>query len=259
MSGEYLRVIRDNNIFRAKVLAPPPPPPDVKPPPPLKEPPWELGGIWEPEPGVFEATIYDTSKKRGQQTLVVREGNRFLEYDGVVVITEVTADYVRYEIRDDKYNRDIERFLPPSAARTAQKLQKNWSGIIKLRRTNNYVVDMVRFEAECKKLAGEEGDWVEALIGTVKAEPYKPSGEAGPLQGYKVLEFGPESPLDELGVELQDVLVGFTAAHKTKKIADEAQGQGHALLKEALEQDAIGLDVRRLGRPVRIHIELKRY
>lgn len=253
MDEEYFRVIRYNNIFMAKVITPPPPPPPVKPPDPLKEPPWKFGGIWEPEPGVFEATIIDTSKKPGQQELVVREGKRFLEYDGVVVITEITADYVRYEIRDDKFNRVIERFLPPEAARTAKKLQKNWSGIIEALRTNNYVVDMVRFEAECKKLAGEGGDWVEALIGTVKAEPYRPSGEAGPLRGYKVLEFGPESPLDELGVELQDVIVGLV----NKPIMDEAQGR--ELLREVLGEDEVRLNVSRLGKPVYIRIELKRY
>jgi len=254
MEHKYFEVIRNNNVFTAKVPKPPPKPKPVKPPPPLKEPPWKLAGIWLPvPPDTYEATIIDSSKKPGRQELVVRTGRRFLEYDGVVLITEVTADYVRYEIQDAKNNRVVERFLPPEAARTAKALQKDWSEIITKLRTNKYVVDMVGLEAEFKMLAGEEGDWIETLIGTVKAEPYMVNEESGKLQGYKVLEFGPKCPLDELGVELQDVIVGLVQ----KQITDEAQGR--AMLKEALESDEFRMHVSRLGKPVYIAVELKRY
>jgi len=257
MEREYLEVIRNNSIFLAKVPKPPPKPKPRPKPKPLKEPPWKLVGMWVPEPlehpDVYEATIFDTSKRAGKQELVVRTGRRFLEYDGVVVITEVTADYVRYEIQDAKNSRVVERFLPPEAARTATALQKDWSGIITKLRTNKYVVDMVRLETEFKMLAGEEGDWIETLIGTVKAEPYMLDEETGKLQGYKVLEFGPKSPLDELGVELQDVIVGLVQ----RAVTDEADGR--ALLKEVLESDEFRMHVSRLGKPIYIGVELKRY
>ena len=115
MLTKHLRVIPINDIFAAKVPKPKVEPPRVKL-PPLKEPRWVLAGTWQPEPGVFEATIIDRSK-RPPKELVARKGAEFLEYQ--VVVTEVTADYVRYEIRDDKFDRVVERFLPPSAARSA--------------------------------------------------------------------------------------------------------------------------------------------
>jgi hypothetical protein len=252
MLREYPLVIGANDIFVAKVPKPKVEAPVVKP-PPLKEPRWVLAGTWEPEPGVFEATIID-NEKRPPKELVARKGTEFLEYQ--VVITEVTADYVRYEIRDDKYNRVVERFLPPSAARLAGPLpkeQKDWSEIIEELRTNYYAVNLTRFEAECEKLAGEDGDWVDMLINTVEAEPYKPGGEDAPLQGYKVLSFKAESPLDELGVEPQDVIVGLV----NKPITDAAQGR--ELLREALSQDEVRLNISRLGRPVFITVRLVRF
>ncbi len=250
MLNEYTRAIKGNDIFVAKVPKPEPPKKVVKA-PPLKEPPWTLAGIWEPESGIWEATIIDKSKRRGSQELVARVGSRFAEY--MVVITEVTSDYVRYEIRDEKYNRIVERFLPPSAAKRAGPLQKDWSKIIKAVRTNNYAVDMVKFVAECKELAGEDGDWIEMLINTVKAEPYRPGGQDAPLQGYKVLNFKPDSPLDELGVERQDIIVGLVK----EPITGETQARG--LLTEALEQDEVRLHINRLGKPVYIVIKLSRF
>jgi len=247
MREEYALVIIGDNIFAAKVpkakekVTPPPPPP------PVKKPPWQFVGAWEPEDGVWEATIRDT---RTKQELVAREGKRFPEH--MVVVTEVTSDYVRYEIREAKYNRVTEVFLPEEAGRGVEKM-KDWSKIVTQVRANNCAVDMVAFEAECKKLAGEGGDWVEMLIGTVKTEPYMPQGEGGTLQGFKVLSFTPRSPLDDLGVERQDIIVGLVK----KPITSETQAR--ELLREALGADEVRLHVNRLGKPVYIVIKLNRF
>ncbi len=254
MKGDYPLVIRGNNIFAAKVKKATGPVVVAKL-PPLKEPRWELVVIWEPEPGVFEARVIDKEKRPPDNELILVTGKWFPEYD--VHVTEVTADYVRYEIRDTKHGRVIERFLPRSAAETAGK---NWSEIIKKKttRANVYAVDMNKLEDEFKKLAGPEGDWVEVLIATVHVEPYRPGGEAAPLRGYKVIGFEPESPLDELGVKLQDVIVGVGKPRApVQPITDEAQGL--ALLREALEWDEIRLQLDRLGVGVYITIELSRF
>jgi hypothetical protein len=166
MLNEYPRVILGNNIFVPKTPGRPPPPNGgVE----IKVPPWELVGTWNPDGRgrIWEATIKDKSKKPGYQELVVREGDRFVEY--MVVITGVTRDYVRYEIRDEKRDRVVERFLPPEAARLAAGDHKEWSPIITMTRRNLYTVDMTAFVAECEEIAGPDGDWVEALINTVKA------------------------------------------------------------------------------------------
>ena len=247
MKDDYPRVIRGNNVFAAKVEKVEKPPTAVRL-APLKEPRWELVVIWEPEPGAFEATVIDEEKRPGENELILVTGKRFPEYN--VEITEVTRDYVRYEIRDE--TRVVERFLPPTAAETAGK---NWSAIItRTRRSNTYAVDLNKFEDEFKKLAVPEGDWVEALISTVKAEPYRLGGEDAPLGGYKVIGFGPNSPLDELGVKLQDVIVGVAPK---EPITDKAQGL--ALLREALTRDEVRLHIDRLGRAVYITIELNRF
>jgi uncharacterized protein YggL (DUF469 family) len=250
--NEYPRVILSNNIFAAKV----PKPKERKPvvtPPPIQVPNWTLAGIWEPDPGVFEATVIDKSKRTPTE-LVMRKGMEILEYQ--VVITEVTADYVRYEIRDKEFDRVVEQFLPESARRTAGPRQKDWSGIIEAVRRGDrvdyYAVNLTRFEDECKKLAGEDSDWVQMLIDTVEAEEYRPGGEDAALQGYKVLSFEPESPLDELGVEPQDIIVGLAA----KPIQDEQQGR--ALLREALGQSQVLVHINRLGRSIIITVKLIR-
>jgi len=248
MRTEYPKYIIGNDIFVAKVPKPPPPKIKVTPKPPLVKPNWSLAGIWEPDPGVFEATIIDKSRKPGEQELIAHEGDRFTKH--MVVITEVTADYVRYEIRDTKYDRVVEQFLPPEAARTANKLQKDWSATVTTVRTNNYAVDMKKFVAEFEKLAGEDGDWVEALIKTVKAEP---QGDPNALEGLKVLSFAAESPLDELGVQPQDILVGFVKEPIT------SAAQGRDLLRKALDKDEVRLHVNRLGKPVYIMIKLSRF
>jgi hypothetical protein len=249
---DYPRVIEGNNIFIAKVEKPPERRAE-KPLEPLKEPPWILVNIWEPTPGVFEATISDRQDPRRPKELVVVKGDRFPQYQ--VEITEVTEDYVRYEIRDDATGRVIERFLPPSAASTAGPLEKDWSSIITKSgaRRDGYDVDMNRFEAEFQKLAGEGGDWVEALIKTVEAEPYKPGGADAPLRGYKVLAFRPNSPLDEFGVEPQDVIVGLVR----EPITSEAHAR--ELLREALQRDEVTLHINRLGNAVYFNISLKRF
>jgi hypothetical protein len=254
MKDNYPLVIRGNNIFAAKVEKPPE---VVTPPklPPLKEPRWELVLIWEPEPGVFEARVLDHEKRPPDNELVLVNGKRFGEY--AVEVTEVTEDYVRYEIRDEKHGRVVERFLPPSAAETAGK---NWSAIIKktAARANVYTVDMKRFEEEFKKLAGPEGDWIDALRTSVHVEEYRPGGGTAPLRGYKVIGFEPESPLDDLGVELQDVIVAVGKRNAPMQpVTGEAQGL--ALLREALEWDEVRLQLDRLGIATYITIELRRF
>ena len=250
MLDEYPHVILGNNIFVPKT-------PQVgggegPPPPVIKEPPWELVGTWNPDGRgrIWEATIKDKSKKPGYQELVVREGDRFVEY--MVVITEVTREYVRYEIRDEKHGRVVERFLPPEAARLAVGDHKEWSPIITMTRRNLYTVDMTAFVAECEEIAGPDGDWVEALINTVKAEPYMPSGEGG-LRGYKVVSFTAQSPLDDLGILKQDILVGLVKKPITSK------AQARELLAEALEQDVVSLVINRLGKTTYIVIKLNRF
>lgn len=250
MLSEYPHVILGNNIFVPKTVGP------IRPPPnggrPIKEPPWELVGTWNPDGlgRVWEATIKDKSKKPGYQELVVREGDRFVEY--MVVITEVTREYVRYEIRDEKHDQVVERFLPPEAARLAVADHKEWSPIITMTRRNLYTVDMTAFVAECEEIAGPDGDWVEALINTVKTEPYMPSGEGG-LRGYKVVSFTAQSPLDDLGILKQDILVGLVKKPITSK------AQARELLAEALEQDVVSLVVNRLGKTTYIVIKLNRF
>jgi hypothetical protein len=245
MRDEYASVIMGDNIFLAKVAKPVEKGPDKPPPPPVQKPQWEFLGTWEPETGVWEATIRDQKTKK---ELVAREGTRFPEYS--IVITEVTRDYVRYEIREEKYNRVTEVFLPEEAGRSVEKM-KDWSSIITQVSPNTYAVDMVRFEAECKAMAGDGGDWVEALINTVKAEPYV--GPGGSLQGYKVLSFTPRSPVDDLGVERQDIIMGLVK----KPISSESQARD--LLREALASDEVRLHVSRLGKPVYLVIQLKRF
>ncbi len=254
MKDAYPLVIRGNNIFAAKVEKAAGPVVVAKL-PPLKEPRWELVLIWEPEPGAFEARVLDQEKRPPDNELVLVAGKRFPEYN--VEVTEVTADYVRYEIRDETHGRVVERFLPPSAAETAGK---NWSAVIKktATRANVYAVDMKRIEDEFRKLAGPEGDWVEALIATVHVEPFRPGGESAPLRGYKVIGFEPESPLDDLGVGLQDVIVGVGKRNAPMQpVTGEAQGL--ALLREALEWDEVRLQLDRLGVGVYITIELSRF
>jgi hypothetical protein len=253
MRDDYPLVIRGNNIFAAKVEKVEGPVAAVRL-PPLKEPRWDLVVIWEPEPGAFEARVIDQEKRPGENELVLVEGKRFAEYS--VTITEVTRDYVRYEIRDETYGRMIERFLPPEASATAGK---NWSAVIKrTQRSNTYVVDLNKLEEEFEKLAGSEGDWVEVLMSTVQVEPYRPGGETAPLRGYKVIGFGPNSPLDDLGVELQDVIVAVGQRNAPPKpITGEAQGV--ALLREALTWDDVRLQLDRLGVGVYITIELNRF
>ncbi len=251
MLEDYPRIILGNNIFvpktphTATTVGPPPPP--------LKEPPWELVGTWNPDGQgrVWEATIKDKSKKPGYQELVVHEGDRFVEH--MVVITEVTREYVCYEIRDEKHDRVIERFLPPEASAVAGGNQKDWSSIITMTRPNLYTVDMTAFVAECEEIAGPDGDWVEALINTVKTEPYMPSGEAGGLQGYRVVSFGRRSPLNDLGILKQDIILGLVK----KPITSETQAR--ELLAEALEQDVVSLVVNRLGKTTYIVIKLNRF
>jgi len=250
MLEEYPRIILGNNIFVPKT-------PQTRTVTPtthiVKEPPWELVGTWNPDGQgrVWEATIKDKSKKPGYQELVVREGDRFVEH--MVVITEVTRDYVLYEIRDEKYDSVVERFLPPEASAIAGGNQKDWSSIITMTRPNLYTVDMTAFVAECEEIAGPDGDWVEALINTVKTEPYMPSGEAGGLQGYRVLSFGRQSPLNDLGILKQDIILGLVK----KPITSEAQAR--ELLAEALEQDVVSLVVNRLGKTTYIVIKLNRF
>jgi hypothetical protein len=245
MRDEYASVIIGDNIFLAKVPPPPPEKPKPEQIPALVKPQWELAGTWEPEPGVWEATLRD---KRKKEELVAREGTRFPEYS--IVITEVTPDYVRYEIREEKYNRITELFVPEEAGRGAEKM-KDWSAIITQLRQNNYAVDMNPFEAECQAIAGEGGDWVEALINTVKAEPVV--GADGSFQGYKVLSFTPRSPVDDLGIERQDIITGLVR----KPISSESQAR--EMLREALASDEVQLSVSRLGKPVYIVIQLKRF
>jgi hypothetical protein len=109
MLDEYARIIESNNVFSAKM--PKPEKPTPPPPPPPRDPSWELAGTWSPEPGTWEATIKDASRPRGQQELVAREGTRFhlRQYD--VVVTEVTAQQVRFEIHTKEHGHPFERVL----------------------------------------------------------------------------------------------------------------------------------------------------
>ena len=129
MATLYPRVIAIDNIFVRKALkeAVREKPPELK---PLVVPPWTLVGSSNPdgEGKEWVAYVRDSSEKTpGQQEFQVEVGKRFPRY--MVVITEVTADYVRYEIRDDENFRREEHFLPPDAKTGAAQLQTDWSGM----------------------------------------------------------------------------------------------------------------------------------
>jgi hypothetical protein len=166
----------------------------------------------------------------------------------------VTRDYVRYEIRDDENFRREEHFVPEGAAKRAARLDKDWSDIIVQARGNSYAVDMKVFESELKILAGPDGDWAMTLVNSVRTEPYRPGGEDAPLQGYRVLEFKPECPLDEIGIERQDVIVGL-GGNPIPEDADEAL----RMLREALEGNEIKLQVTRSSKPLYIQVKLNRF
>ncbi|MBN1916393.1 MAG: PDZ domain-containing protein [Verrucomicrobia bacterium] len=259
MKSQYPQVIGVNNIFVPKV-----PKPAVvvvaKKLDPLVPPPWTFVGAYSPdgEGKTWIAYIREGAARNPRdprpttaEDIRVEVGQRFPKY--MVVITEVTADYVRYEIRDDENFRSEEHFVPVEAAKRATKLDKDWSGIIVPASANSYVVDMIVFEKELKILAGPEGDWVMTLVNSVEAEQYRPGAEDAPLQGYRVLAFKPESPLNELGLERQDVIIGLGG----KPITDPDHGL--EMLREALAGNEIKLHVTRSGRDRYIQIKLNRF
>jgi type II secretory pathway component PulC len=109
------------------------------------------------------------------------------------------------------------------------------------------------FEKELKILAGPEGDWVMTLVNSLKAEEYRPGGEDAPLQGYRITGFEPECPLNEIGLERQDVILGLV----DQAVTDPEQGL--ELLRDALKQTEMKLRVTRLGRPLYITLKLNRF
>jgi hypothetical protein len=254
MATLYPRVIAIDNIFVRKALKE-----AVKVEPrklqPLVVPPLTFVGAFDPdgEGKKWIAYVRDSSVKTpGMEEFQIEVGKRFPKY--MVVITEVTADYVRYEIRDDENFRREEHFLPPDAGKGAAQLEKDWSGVLAQERTNSCAVDMNVFEKELKILAGPDGDWVLRLANTIKTEPYRPGAENAPFQGYKVLEIGPASPLDEIGLQRQDVIVGLA-----DKPVPEDREEGLEMLREALQGTEIKLHVTRSGKPLYIQIRLNRF
>jgi len=112
---EYACVIMGNDIFISKVAddkGPPPPPP---PPPP--NPRWSLAATWSPEGNVWETVISDTSSPRAPRELAARKGMRFRYGDCVILITQVTEDFVRFEIHSREHDHPFERIL-------------TWSGVV---------------------------------------------------------------------------------------------------------------------------------
>jgi hypothetical protein len=111
---EYRRMITLNDVFAPKVSRPPVVPPAERAP---EDPKWTLVGAWEADDGGWQAAISDTSPRQKAQELVVREGTRLRTGGYAAVITEVTEDFVRFEICSSKHRYVYERVLTWSGIR----------------------------------------------------------------------------------------------------------------------------------------------
>lgn len=105
MLDDYARVITLNDVFVAKALrrGPPPPPPE--------DPKWELVGTWSAEDETWQAIIRDARRPARGGELAARAGSRFRQSDCVVVVTEITRDFVRFEMHSPQHERPFKRIL----------------------------------------------------------------------------------------------------------------------------------------------------
>lgn len=258
MADVYPRVITLNDLFVPKV--PFEKAPEIKVDyPPYDPPKWELVGIWRPEGTYYEANVED---KKRPDTLRIRKGARFPEYK--LIVLDVTKDQVTCMASEPQYdNRQTMLYLTLNGLRTAPVKKetaaaeaKDWSKYIRMLRSGYYVLDMNEFEKECGTMAGD-ADWIDYLVSTVKAEAYRPSDEdADALGGYKIVSFTPESPLDDFGLQVNDIIVAVNR--------DEITGRSQArqMLRRILTDPVGGKFEIRFERATRnrnVVIELQRF